>query len=461
MAPQHRNLLARRRGLTFWTQWATGMLLVCLLLSLIVQARYGTIPSQYRVLGILTLLGSVHAYALLQVYHKRHRLLSGLLRLLAGWLLLIGSLLAIAVATHTLQHYSLDLVFSWAVLGFLAQALSYVPLHVMNRLHARKLRKERRSVIVGTGSLARTLAENLSKPHRVPLVGMIATEPVEADVGLPILGELSNLREILERQHIRRVYIALPLNEMPRIENIYIDLLDLHVDVVWLPDVGSMLLLNHSIAEIGSIPAIYLNETPLSSHPGALLGKEILERSLALIAIVLLSPLLLAAALAVKLSSPGPVLFKQKRHGWNGEVINIWKFRTMREHGDDMVRQATRGDHRVTAVGRFMRRTSLDELPQLFNVLAGEMALVGPRPHAVSHNLYYIGKIHAYMARHRIKPGITGLAQITGHRGETETVEKMQQRVNQDLTYINQWSFWLDFKILLKTPFTLLSKDIY
>src|SRR5690606_23469654 len=154
MAPQHRTLIAKRRGLTFWTQWAVGMLLVCLLLTLLVQARYGTILSQYRVLGILTLLGSVHAYALLQVYHKRHRLLSGLLRLLAGWFLLIGSLLTIAVVTHTLHHYSLDLVFSWAVLGFVAQVLSYVPLHLMNRLHARKLRNERRSVIVGTGPLA-------------------------------------------------------------------------------------------------------------------------------------------------------------------------------------------------------------------------------------------------------------------------------------------------------------------
>jgi putative colanic acid biosynthesis UDP-glucose lipid carrier transferase len=142
-------------------------------------------------------------------------------------------------------------------------------------------------------------------------------------------------------------------------------------------------------------------------------------------------------------------------------VIKVWKFRSMRVHDDREVRQATREDDRVTPVGRFLRRSSIDELPQLFNVLFGEMALVGPRPHAVTHNIYYTGKVRAYMARHRLKPGITGLAQVTGHRGETETVEKMQLRVAQDLNYINQWSLWLDIKILIKTPFTLFSKNIY
>ena len=133
----------------------------------------------------------------------------------------------------------------------------------------------------------------------------------------------------------------------------------------------------------------------------------------------------------------------------------------MYQHQDDQVRQASRHDPRVTPVGRLLRRSSLDELPQLFNVLRGDMALVGPRPHAVLHNLYYSERIQAYMARHRIKPGITGLAQVNGHRGETETLEKMEQRVAADLAYINRWSFWLDLKILCKTPFTLLSRDIY
>lgn len=182
---------------------------------------------------------------------------------------------------------------------------------------------------------------------------------------------------------------------------------------------------------------------------------------MAFLAIIALSPILLIIALAVKINSPGPVFFKQDRHGWNGKVIQVWKFRSMRVHDDLEVKQASRNDSRITPIGRFIRRTSIDELPQLFNVLQGHMALVGPRPHAIAHNNYYSDKILAYMARHRIKPGITGLAQISGFRGETDTIDKMQKRVEIDLKYINNWSLWLDLKILLKTPFTLLSKDIY
>ena len=250
-------------------------------------------------------------------------------------------------------------------------------------------------------------------------------------------------------------------SEAAKIEAMYVDLLDANVDVVWVPDLNSLTLLNHSVKVVDGLPAIYLNESPLTSRPTAALSKSLMEKSVALLAIILLSPVLLLISLAVKLSSPGPVFFKQDRHGWNGKVIQVWKFRSMRVHDDRDVKQASRNDSRITAVGRFIRRTSLDELPQLFNVLQGHMALVGPRPHAVAHNNYYSGKILAYMARHRIKPGITGLAQISGCRGETDTLDKMEKRVEIDLKYINNWSLWLDVKILVKTPFTLLSKDIY
>ena len=463
MAPLHRTLIAHRLGLTFWAQWATAMLLSNLLLIEVVQVRYGEVRSEYRVLGVLALLGSVHIYALLQVYHKRHRLLVGIARLLAGWSLLLVCLLAITLLSQTLHTYSPEVLASWAILSFFAQAASYVLLHLAARRHSRRLRRARRAVIVGTGPRACELAERLVNSGRIPLLGMIASDSRRRDppCPLPVLGDLADLRKIVDAKRVHRVYLALSLEENLRLEGLYRDLVDLPVDVVWVPDLAGMRLLNPSIAEIECLPAIYLNETPRSSHPAALLVKDIVERTLALLAIVALAPLLIVAALAVKLTSPGPVLFKQQRHGWNGEVIQIWKFRTMREHEDELVTPATRGDRRVTPVGRFMRRTSIDELPQLFNVLFGHMALIGPRPHAVIHNHYYLDKIPAYMARHRIKPGMTGLAQITGHRGETETVEKMQQRVDQDLVYINQWSFWLDLKILLKTPFTLISKNIY
>lgn len=463
MTSQHSILIANRRGLTFWGQWITAMLMVNLLLAALAMIKLGELPSEYRLLGVLATLGSVPSYGLLRVYHKRNSTLSGLGRLLAAWSLLLAGLLVVGYATKTVGTYSRELVFSWAVLGFLVQVCTYLPLHMLTRLHSRKLRKERRSLIVGTGPLAQNLAQKLSHPNRVPLVGLIATQAGDCDnpSELPVLGTVANLRAVIQQENIRRVYIALPLDEITHIEGIYIDLLNMSVDVVWIPDFGSMLLLNQSISEIEHMPAIYLNESPISSHPAALLSKEIMERSIAFFALLLLSPMMLATAIAVWRSSPGPILFKQERHGWNGEVIKVWKFRSMRVHDDSQVQQATRHDNRITPVGSFIRRTSIDELPQLFNVLFGEMALVGPRPHAVTHNLYYTDKIRAYMARHRIKPGITGLAQITGHRGETETIDKMQQRVNQDLHYINHWSLWLDIKILIKTPFTLLSKNIY
>ncbi|WP_311970059.1 undecaprenyl-phosphate glucose phosphotransferase [Pseudomonas baltica] len=463
MTSQYTSRATHRKGLTFWSQWACGMALANLVLIMLVWDQVGTVASEYRVAMILTVLGSVPAYSFLQVYHKRHGILSGMGRLLAGWMSLLGALIAIAFLTQTTAVFSRQVIMLWVGLGYLAQVASFLPLHYLARMHSRKVRNERRSVIIGISPMADALAKKLTTPNRVPVIGFIAASGENGLVPttLPLLGNVDELRDIIVREEVRRVYIALPLAQLATIEGLYIDLLDMSVDVVWIPDFGSMMLLNQSISEIERMPAIYLNESPISSHPAALLGKELMERTLAALAIVALSPLLIGAAIAVKLSSPGPVLFKQNRHGCNGEVIKVWKFRSMRVHDDSEVRQATRTDDRITRVGAFLRRSSIDELPQLFNVLFGEMALVGPRPHAVTHNLYYTGKVEAYMARHRLKPGITGLAQITGHRGETETLEKMQQRVAQDLNYINQWSLWLDIKILVKTPFTLFSKNIY
>ncbi|WP_372739244.1 exopolysaccharide biosynthesis polyprenyl glycosylphosphotransferase, partial [Neptunomonas sp.] len=230
----------------------------------------------------------------------------------------------------------------------------------------------------------------------------------------------------------------------------------------WAPDIFALNLLNHSVREVAGVPLISLNESPLTSCRVSIVIKGIMDRVLALAGLLMLSPLLIAIAILVKRSSPGPVFFKQQRHGFDGQLIEIYKFRSMQLHNDaEVVQQATKQDPRVTKVGKFIRKSSIDELPQLFNVLNGSMSLVGPRPHAVSHNNYYSDKINAYLARHRIKPGITGLAQIEGYRGETETLDKMQKRVELDLVYINNWSLLLDIKILIKTPMSLLAKNIY
>lgn len=384
------------------------------------------------------------------------------MRLFLAWTFTLACLSTVGFITKSSELFSREVIISWAFIGYAIQVPPYLLLHYLSRHYHERNSHHYNSLIIGSDGLALKLADSFIKQNQFPLVGVVSATPFEDAVGSPlIIGELSQLRGIITEHNIRRLYLALSLQDAQRIEALYIDLLDLNVDVVWIPDLDSMLLLNHSVSEVGGRPAIHLNESPLTSYPTAAFSKALMDRSLALTAIIFLSPLLVLIALAVKLSSPGPILFKQQRHGWNGKIIKVLKFRSMKVHDDKHVQQASRNDSRVTAVGRFIRRTSLDELPQLFNVLCGDMALVGPRPHAVAHNNYYTDKIDAYMARHRIKPGITGLAQINGCRGETDTIEKMQKRVEIDLDYINNWSLWLDIKIIIKTPLTLISKDIY
>jgi len=452
------------KGLTFWRQRAIAITSVNALLFALALYQTGEIDAHYRVLTVLTFLGSVPSYSLLQVYHKRHGYLNGLGRLLLGWMLTLTGLTSIGFLSKTSELFSREVILIWAFAGYFLQALLYLPLHTISRHYHRQLHSQNNTLIIGTDPLAVKLADKLAMTEYPPLIGLISSKPNQLSTSVNthrVIGPLEELRELIRVHDIRRLYIALSLSEAKQVEALYIDLLDSNVDVVWVPDLGSMTLLNHSISEVDGLPAIHLNESPLTSYPTAALSKALLDRSLAALALIGFSPLLLVVALAVKISSPGPVIFKQERHGWNGKIIKVWKFRSMRLHDDHEVQQASRQDTRITPIGRFIRRTSIDELPQFFNVLQGHMALVGPRPHAVAHNDYYTGKIRAYMARHRIKPGITGLAQISGCRGETETIDKMQKRVEIDLNYINNWSLWLDIKILIKTPFTLFSKDIY
>ena len=450
------------QSLTFWVQWFVALTFATALLCLLAWIKTGEVAAHYRVLALMAVLGSVPAYSLMRVFAKEQGYLTGLARLLAGWLLLLGGLAVAGFVTKTSAQYSREVMLQWVVLGYAGQASLYLPLHALARRLQQQLRRERTALVLGAGELAQQVTERLLKQRGEPVRGLVALEEGEEVPGqYRLLGHVNHLRELITQHDIRRLYIALPITENERIRRLYIDLLDAQVDVVWVPDLGSMMLLNHSVSDIEGLPAIHLNESPLTAYPSAALLKAVMDRALALLAIVVLSPLLLVLSLAVKCSSPGPLKKKKIRHGWNGKVFHMWKFRSMRMHDDPVVQQATRDDPRVTCVGRFIRRSSIDELPQLFNVLQGHMSLVGPRPHAVEHNDYYTGKITAYMARHRIKPGITGLAQISGARGETETLEKMVRRVELDLTYISQWSLWLDIKILLKTPVTLLSKDVY
>jgi len=250
---------------------------------------------------------------------------------------------------------------------------------------------------------------------------------------------------------VQEVWLAMPLTEESIILRVVNGFRNELVNVRFIPDVQSVALFDSGMIDLIGAPAINLMASPLPPH--ALVKKDIFDRVFAAVALLALAPAMIVIAVAVKLSSRGPVFFKQYRKGADGRVFQIYKFRSMRSHMEKagVVTQATKGDPRVTSVGRFLRRTSLDELPQFINVLRGEMSVVGPRPHAIEHDEIYQEVVNGYIHRYRIKPGITGWAQVNGFRGETDRLEKMEKRVEHDLYYLRNWSFVLDMRIVLAT----------
>ncbi|MEZ6135649.1 MAG: undecaprenyl-phosphate glucose phosphotransferase [Pirellulaceae bacterium] len=273
-----------------------------------------------------------------------------------------------------------------------------------------------------------------------------------------LLGNLEALVASAKAGAVDTVFVTLPMRAESRIRWLLDELADTTASAYIVPDFFVFELLHSRWSSIGGLPAVSVFETPLYGVDGWL--KRCFDFTAATVALVLLSPVMLACALLVKTSSAGPVFFRQRRYGLDGREIWVWKFRSMRtcDNGTKVI-QATKDDPRVTPIGKILRRTSLDELPQLFNVLDGSMSLVGPRPHANAHNEHYRKLIRGYMLRHKVKPGITGLAQVEGYRGETETLDKMQKRVEFDHRYIQQWSLWLDAKILVRTLFVVFKQD--
>lgn len=265
-----------------------------------------------------------------------------------------------------------------------------------------------------------------------------------------LAGDIDQLVKLAKEGAVDIVYITLPLREELRINNVVQQLSDSTVSVHYVPDLFMFDLLNSSLNNIKGIPIISIHDTPFYGVDGVM--KRIFDILFSSAILTIISVPLLIIAISIRLTSPGPVLFKQRRYGFRGEKIIVWKFRSMTVWEDaENVVQAKRHDPRVTKLGRFLRCTSLDELPQFFNVLQGSMSVVGPRPHAVAHNEFYRGQVKGYMLRHKVKPGITGWAQVNGYRGETDTLAKMEGRVQCDLNYIRNWSLWLDIKIIFLT----------
>ena len=323
-------------------------------------------------------------------------------------------------------------------------------------------------MIIGVGELAQSVGKKIKEATWTGLdvIGFVNNNPNNGRLNTigdnKIFSDLNEIATIVDQNQVNEVWIALPLQEEDQIKEILNLLRHSVVTIRFVPGIFEYRLLNHTVDEIAGLPVIDLNATPMVGVNRVLKALE--DRLLSLLILILVSPLLALIALSIKLTSKGPVLFKQMRLGWDGKPIKIYKFRTMIVHKEDdgKITQAKKGDQRITTVGTFLRKTSMDELPQFWNVLQGRMSIVGPRPHALIHNEQYKLQIDEYMQRHKVKPGITGWAQIHGWRGETDTLEKMKRRVEYDLYYIENWSLWLDLKIILYTLFAgFINKNAY
>jgi putative colanic acid biosynthesis UDP-glucose lipid carrier transferase len=371
------------------------------------------------------------------------------------WVMLLFVLLAVAYATKSSSDYSRRMILTWAV-------TTPAPLIGVALLIQQFLRQvlsdptsARRAVFVGYNEISVSLAQRLERNSSAALTvaGFFDDRaPIRlgtADEDL-VKGGLKDIVPYVHRHGIDVIFVALPVSHISRVQKLLDELRDTTVSIYYVPMIFPFDSIQGGTSEFLGVPLIALCETPFHGYRGV--SKRLTDLVLALLILVPATPLMLIIALLVRMSSPGPAIFKQRRYGLAGQQIVVYKFRTMTVTEDgEAIRQATLADTRVTPLGRLLRRSSLDELPQLINVLQGRMSLVGPRPHAVAHNEMYRKLIKGYMVRHKVAPGMTGLAQVHGMRGETQTLDQMEARLKYDLDYLRHWSPLLDLKILVKT----------
>lgn len=389
-------------------------------------------------------------------------------RLFIAWV----STFTVLTAAAFLLKVSADFSRAWFILWFVS---GFAVLLLMRSYTAYKIRSwvrdgtmERRAVIVGGGANAETLIRSLeSQPENdIRICGIFddrdnrRSPPIVA--GYPKLGNISELVEFARIAHIDMLIVSIPISAEERVLSLLKKLWVLPVDIRLSAHNNHLRFRPRAYSYIGNLPMLDVFDKPITDWDSV--AKRIFDIIFSIIGIILFSPIMLLTAIAIKLDSRGPVFFKQKRHGFNNEEIEVWKFRSMYHEKADFSAKVTvsRNDPRVTRVGRFIRKSSIDELPQFFNALFGSLSLVGPRPHAVSaisHNLLYNEVVDGYFARHRVKPGVTGWAQINGWRGEIDNAEKIRMRTEFDLYYIENWSLWFDLKILLLTPIRLLNTE--
>jgi Undecaprenyl-phosphate glucose phosphotransferase len=378
------------------------------------------------------------------------------LKILGALITTLVLFLSLAFALKISDQFSRVWIFSWFIISFPLILIGREFFSFLFRLFVETGQITRKIVIVGTGAQAKTFINKIVSSNNpwIKIVGIFddrLERTGSSFMGFPILGKIDDLVGFARRNSLDDIIVTLPWGAHERLSEIISTLEELPVNVRLDLDLTWFHKFNFSFSSFLELPMLSLVSKPLEG--GKYLLKLFEDKVLALVLLILLSPLMLIIAITVKLESPGPILFKQKRFGFNNKKFSVLKFRTMYHNpgGDIGVKQAQLNDSRITPLGKFLRRTSLDELPQLFNVLEGAMSVVGPRPHAVEHNEKYSKIIQGYFSRHRVKPGITGWAQVKGFRGETDVPGKMEARVEHDVFYIKNWSLLFDIKILLLT----------
>ncbi len=389
-------------------------------------------------------------------------------RVLMGW-----AVVALLLAVGGFIFKASDLIsrfwlISWFISGSVLLVSYRLALRALVMVWTRQGRLKRRTVIVGGGKDAEALIEQVRQggDNDIRLFGLfddrVDNRSPEMVAGCPKLGTVADLVEFARRTTVDLVIVSMPLSAEKRVLEMLTQLWVLPVDIRLSAHMSKLKFTDRAYSYVGDLAVFDMADRPITDWN--LIFKWVFDKIVALTALVLLSPVMLITAIAIKLESRGPVFFMQNRHGFNNELIKIYKFRSMRTDMADAgaAKLVTKDDPRVTKVGKFIRKTSIDELPQLLNVLKGQLSVVGPRPHALqakADNKLYYEAVEGYFARHRVKPGITGWAQVNGWRGETDTVDKIMQRVNHDLYYIEHWSLLLDLYILVLTPISLVSKN--
>jgi putative colanic acid biosynthesis UDP-glucose lipid carrier transferase len=382
------------------------------------------------------------------------------IRIATDWLGIAALMVFFGYASRYLDVFDRGVILTWLWFApaslFAAQMVLRFTAPSMINLQG----GEKRIVIAGMNEhgtrLARLVAANPYFAMRT--VGFFddrSSKRLAAADEFPLLGLLKELPAFVKANDINVIYLSLPMATQPRILDLLDSLRDTTASIYFVPDIFVTDLIQGRIDAVGEIPVVAVCETPFTGVNGLL--KRVSDIVLAALILMLISPLLIGLAIAVKATSPGPIIFRQRRYGLDGKDIVVYKFRSMTVCEDgEQIRQAQKNDNRLTPLGAFMRRTSLDELPQFLNVLQGRMSIVGPRPHAVAHNEQYRKLIRGYMIRHKVKPGITGWAQVNGYRGETDTLDKMQKRIEYDLDYLRNWSLRLDLQIIAGTVLVVL-----